>query len=81
MLKQLRAANLRRHEEWAKGGDVPLSFRGLELAGEAGELCNALKKAERITLGIAGGHCDMTNIRDEIADVLISLLSLALAPC
>ncbi len=67
----LRAANQERHEEWARGGDVPLSFRGLELAGEAGEACNELKKLERTRLGIVGGKEDLQGLKEELADVLI----------
>ena len=70
-LTTLRKANEKRHEEWAKGGDVSLSFRGLELAGEAGEACNELKKLERVRLGLVGGKEDIDGLREELADVLI----------
>ena len=72
-LQTLRAANERRHQEWAAGADIPLSFRGLELAGEAGEACNELKKIERARLGMVGGQTDQAAIADELADVLICL--------
>lgn len=67
----LRAANQERHVEWAAGAEIPLSFRGLELAGEAGEACNELKKLERHRLGMAGGKDDLQGLREELADVLI----------
>ena len=67
----LRTANRSRHAEWAGGGEVPLSFRGLELAGEAGEACNELKKLERTRLGIVGGKDDLHGLKEELADVLI----------
>lgn len=67
----LRTANKERHIEWANGGEVPLSFRGLELAGEAGEACNELKKLERTRLGIVGGKDDLEGLKEELADVLI----------
>jgi len=63
--------NQKRHAEWANGGDVPLSFRGLELAGEAGKGCNELKKLERVRLGLVGGKEDINGLRKELADVLI----------
>ena len=71
MLEKLRDANQQRHQEWAKGENIPLSFRGLELAGEAGEACNELKKIERVRLGLAGGKDDLTGLREELADVII----------
>ncbi len=50
-LTTLRNANRQRHVEWTKGNDIPLSFRGLELAEEVGEACNELKKLERFRMG------------------------------
>jgi NTP pyrophosphatase (non-canonical NTP hydrolase) len=70
-LTTLRNANRQRHVEWAKGNDIPLSFRGLELAGEAGEACNELKKLERFRMGMVGGKEDIHGLREELADVLI----------
>ena len=70
-LHDLRDANQRRHVEWAHGGEVPLSFRGLELGGETGELLNELKKLERTRLGLAGGKNDLQAIEEELADVII----------
>lgn len=67
----LRAANQERHIEWARGSDVPLSFRGLELAGEAGEACNELKKLERHRLGMVGGKDELESLKEELADVLV----------
>jgi len=67
----IRLANQRRHEEWANGNEVSLAFRGLELAGEAGEACNELKKLERERLGMVGGKTDITGPTEELADVLI----------
>lgn len=70
---KLRAANQKRHVEWAKGGELPLSFRGVELAGEVGEACNEIKKIERQRLGIVGGKDDLSGLCEELADVLISV--------
>ena len=39
----LRKSNEARHQEWAGGESLPLSFRGVELGGEAGEAYNQIK--------------------------------------
>jgi NTP pyrophosphatase (non-canonical NTP hydrolase) len=70
-LETIRLANQQRHIEWANGNEVSLSFRGLELAGEAGEACNELKKLERQRLGMVGGKADLKGLTEELADVLI----------
>lgn len=67
----LRKSNSARHQEWARGESLPLSFRGLELGGEAGEACNEIKKIERIRLGLAGGKEDLQALANELADVII----------
>ena len=69
--KELRDANKRRHVEWAGDTEVSLSFRGLELGGEAGEVLNEIKKLERSRMGIAGGKTDLDGLKEELADVLI----------
>ena len=74
----LRQANSKRHTEWAKGDTLPLSFRGLELAGEAGEACNALKKLERARLGLVGGNEDLQGLLEELADVVICAALIAM---
>ena len=69
--EDLRKSNCARHREWARGESLPLSFRGLELGGEAGEACNEIKKIERIRLGLAGGKEDLQALANELADVII----------
>ena len=69
----LRKANTARHAEWAGDKTLSLAFRGVELAGEAGEACNELKKLERGRIGIAGGKTDLEGLREELADILISV--------
>lgn len=71
LLKQLRIANVTRSKEWANGADIPISFHFIELAGEAGEVCNAGKKMMRHELGMAGGVSDIDNLTEELADVMI----------
>lgn len=68
---ELRKANEQRHTEWANGESLPLSFRGVELAGEVGEACNEIKKLARKDLGLRGGKDDLSGLCEELADVLI----------
>ena len=70
-LQERRTANQSRHIEWADGAEIPLSFRGVELAGEAGEACNEIKKLERSRLNMVGGKTETHDLQEELADVLI----------
>lgn len=87
MLNKLRTANVTRQQEWQ--GDLPLTieYRGNELAGEAGELCNMLKKVARERLGMRGSRANISEIAKEIGDVIVCLdliakdLNLELSNC
>lgn len=67
----LRDANVARQAEWDTGNQVDLSWRCNELAGEAGEVCNVLKKLHRERLGIVGSRATKDDLADELADVMI----------
>lgn len=67
----LRAANIARQIEWQAGRDLPLLFRAVELAGEAGEACNIVKKLVREQLGVRGPRATVDQLADELADVVI----------
>lgn len=67
----LRAANLARQAEWDVNGQITLSYRGNELAGEVGEACNIIKKLERERLGIKGSRANLADLAEELADVII----------
>jgi len=68
----LTAANIARQKEWDTGTEpLSLSFKGNELAGETGELCNVLKKLERERLGIPGSRDTVAHAAEEMADVII----------
>jgi NTP pyrophosphatase (non-canonical NTP hydrolase) len=67
----LRAANLARQKEWDPSNAITLAFRGNELAGEAGEACNVIKKIERERLGIPGSRDTLEHLAEELADVVI----------
>lgn len=68
---KLRVANIERHREWWIGVGPTLAFRGVELAGEAGEACNVIKKLEREALGLKGSRATVEQLADELADVVI----------
>jgi len=74
----LRAANVARNKEWDREGKLNASFRGLELAGEVGELCNIVKKLERERMGIRGSRVSVIDLAQELADVMITLDLLAM---
>lgn len=73
----LRNANITRQAEWPGGEHVDLYFRTLELAGEAGELCNLFKKQVRLDRGVTGTvetqEALTLEIRDELGDVNVCL--------
>lgn len=76
---ELRQANINRNYEWNKGTEpISLTFRCTEIAGEVGELCEAIKKLERLRLGIAGGAELAEKDIDEFADVIIAVDLLAM---
>lgn len=68
----LRDANIARQEEWDKDGHAKdWSWRCNELAGEAGEVCNILKKLHRERLGVPGSRATKDQLAEELADVII----------
>ncbi len=70
---KLRDKIIERDRYWNPDGTkIPVAFRFVELAGEAGEVCNAGKKLARHEMGMVGGSPDLTNLREELGDVLIS---------
>jgi NTP pyrophosphatase (non-canonical NTP hydrolase) len=71
-LEALRTANVARNEEWW-GDATPATamFRANELAGEAGEACNILKKLDRERMGLQGSRATIGALTEELADVVI----------
>lgn len=61
----LREANRARQIEWDTNGDITLSYAGNELAGEAGELLEAVADY------VYGESNNLEAIRQEIGDVII----------
>lgn len=76
-LRQLREANRARQREWPGNEHADLAFRAIEVAGEAGELCEKVKKLLRAERGIAGTTATPSDVSEEMADLLISLDLLA----
>ncbi|NVK36161.1 MAG: nucleotide pyrophosphohydrolase [Rhodobacteraceae bacterium] len=74
---RLREVNDARRREWPGDEQADLGFRALEVAGEAGELCEAMKKYLRQQKGIAGSTATLDDIADEMADCLIAVDLLA----
>lgn len=70
-LTTLREANIARDAEWDPNDQLDISFRSLELAGEAGEVSNAVKKIIRENLGLPGSRVTSQDLAEEIADVMI----------
>jgi NTP pyrophosphatase (non-canonical NTP hydrolase) len=69
--KTLRSANIARQAEWTNGAKLSLAYKGNELAGEAGEACNVIKKLERERLGMPGSRDTVAHLAEELADVII----------
>lgn len=67
----LRSANVARQKEWDQDNQITLAYRGNELAGEAGEACNVIKKLERERMGIRGSLATLDDLAQELADVVI----------
>lgn len=67
----LREANIARQAAWCPGQIPDLSFRGNELAGETGEVCNVIKKLERERFGWRGSRDTLSHLAEELADVVI----------
>jgi NTP pyrophosphatase (non-canonical NTP hydrolase) len=76
-LTQLRRVNEARAVEWTGDTLVSALFWSTEFAGEAGEVCNEVKKLERESYGWPGSRTTIDKLGDEIGDVLICLDGLA----
>lgn len=76
--EDLRYANVQRNKEWDPAAALSGAFRGLELAGEIGELCNVVKKMERERLGLPGSRASWSRFTEELGDAQICLDLLAM---
>ena len=74
----LRYANVQRNKEWDPDGQITAVFRGLELAGEIGELCNMIKKLERERMGLLGSRVGLIDLAYEMGDCQVCLDQLAM---
>lgn len=75
VFEDLSTACAERQKAWGGASEIDMSFRGLELGGEVGELQNLLKKLIRLRSSITGTKETeqelLDAIRDELADVVI----------
>jgi NTP pyrophosphatase (non-canonical NTP hydrolase) len=76
---RLRAANIERQAEWPGADKLDLTFKGVELGGEVGELLNCIKKLTRERLGLPGSRDSVEHAAEELADIIICCDLLALA--
>lgn len=74
---ELRTANRERQAEWPGNEQADVAFRMIEVAGEAGELAEAVKKLLRAQRGIKGSHATLEDVAAELGDVQIALDLLA----
>lgn len=79
-LRRIRGINLRRANRWHPRHGImewSLSDWGVALAGEVGELCNIIKKLNRVRDNLVGNQKNVLEMKkdmaDEIADVFIYL--------
>ncbi|MGI3165528.1 MazG-like family protein [Pseudooceanicola sp. 200-1SW] len=75
--QQLREANDQRQQEWPGNEKADVAFRAIEVAGECGEVAEAVKKHLRAMRGIEGSTGLIDDVAVEIADAVISLDLLA----
>lgn len=73
----LREANRRRQQEWPGNDKADVASRAIELAGEAGEVAEAIKKFLRAERGIKGSTATREDVASEMGDLLVSLDLLA----
>lgn len=73
----LRDANRNRQQEWPGNEKADVAFRAIEVAGEAGEVAEAIKKFLRAERGIKGSTATREDVASEIGDLLVSLDLLA----
>jgi NTP pyrophosphatase (non-canonical NTP hydrolase) len=84
-IKHISAVSLARCLRWHPGGleSWSLSDWGVALAGECGEVCDVIKKLNRVRDGMGGNKRAPTELRsdlaDEIADTYLYLDLLAQA--
>lgn len=71
MMRQLRIANQVRQQRWEAGNDFSVLYFSNALAGEAGELCNVIKKLERAKITSIGSKATIADAAEELADVVI----------
>lgn len=62
-----------RRVEWDECGKLDLTYHALEFLTESGELGEQVKKHIRTSNGLKGNTTDITKIKEEVGDVVITL--------
>ena len=70
-IADLQYMNGIRDQMWDPNKQITIEFRGTELAGEAGEACNIMKKLARERMGLKGSRATEQELLDELADTVI----------
>jgi NTP pyrophosphatase (non-canonical NTP hydrolase) len=73
----LRDANVNRQKEWPGNEQADVAFRAIEVAGEAGEVLEKVKKLLRAQRGIKGSTATADDVAEEMGDLIVSLDLLA----
>lgn len=76
-LTHLRQVNSERLAAWEGATKADTLFHAAELGGEVGELLNVAKKLHREAMGWRGSRASLSELAEEIGDVLICLDKLA----
>lgn len=76
-LKHLRNVNANRLTAWEADQKADGLFHSTELGGEVGEVLNVVKKLHREAMGWRGSRASLTDLDEEIGDVMICLDKLA----
>jgi NTP pyrophosphatase (non-canonical NTP hydrolase) len=76
-LTDLRQTNSARLAVWEGDQKTDALFHATELGGEVGEVLNVVKKLHREAMGWRGSRSTVSDLSDEIGDVMICLDKLA----
>lgn len=75
--EKLSEVNKARYLAWSQGNYPDPLYAANEFAGEAGEVCNEVKKLVREERGWVGSRSSIEKLADELADAIICADSIA----
>lgn len=76
-LDDLIDANRKRQGMWPNGEKFTALHKAIEFGEEAGEVLGAIKKMERVRLGVSGSGAELEDLKDELGDLLITAIILS----